>query len=195
MTINVVYVTNNPNEFQNKEKVAEKMFNEHKPFNKKEILKQIEQLEGEFKANLDKQQTLESKITSLNKELFGLMKFGKLKEKIAVLQGEITEKVIELNTFKQANFEMLNAINDLGSVRFILQEQERIAKEDEKKLRQLAIQAISKEQESIHNTYEKLEKLKMDLQNGHDFLEMVKNNELKMGDITIPLISEKKSNI
>jgi len=195
MTINVVYVTNNPEEFQNKEKVAKKMFNEDKPFNKKEILKQIEELEGEFKTNLDKQQTIESKITSLNKELFGLMKFGKLKEKIAVLQGEITEKVIELNTLKQANFEMLNAINDLGSVRFILQEQEKKAKEDEKKLRQLAIQAISKEQESIHNTYEKLEKLKMDLQNGHDFLEMVKNNELKMGDITIPLISEKKSNI
>jgi len=195
MSINVVYVTNNPKGFQDKEKGTQKNSNEHKPFSKKEILNQIEDLEGKFKTNLDTQKNLESKIASLSKELFGLMKFGKQKEKIAVLQGEIAEKVTELNTLKQDNFEMLNAINDLGSVRFILQEQERKAKEDEKKLRQLAIQAISKEQESIHNTYGKLEKLKMDLQNGHDFLEMVNDNKLKMGDITISLNSEKKSNI
>jgi len=195
MTINVVFVTNNPKEFQNNEKVAGKMFNEYKSFNKKEILKQIEELEGEFKANLDKQQTLENKITSLNKELFGLMKFGKQKEKIAVFQGEINEGITELNTLKQENFEMLNVINKLGSERFALQEQERKAKEDEKKLRQLAIQAISKEQESIHNTHKKLEKLKMDLQNGHDFLEMVDENKLNIGNISISLNSEKKDNI
>jgi len=191
MTIEVVFVKNDLKE----EKVSVKNSNVQKTLNKKDLLKQIEELEGEFGANLDKQQTLESQITDLNKELFGLMKFGKQKEKIAVLQGKITKAVTELNTLKQANCEMLNAINDLGSVRFILQKQERKAKEDEKKLRQLAIQAISKEQESIHNTYEKLEKLKMDLQNGHDFLEMVDENKLKMGNIIISLNLEKKNNI
>jgi len=195
MTINLVFVTNDSKEFKKEEKVAAKNFNLQKTLNKKDVLKQIDELEGKFKANLDKQQTLESKILDLNTELFGLMKFGKLKEEIAVLKDEITEKVIELNTLKQANFEMLNAINDLGSARFILQEQERKAKEDEKKMRQLAIQAISKEQELIHNQYEKLERLKMDLQNGHDFLGMVNNNELKMDDITISLNLEKQSNI
>lgn len=195
MTIEVLFVKNGSEEFPKKEKVTAKNTNIQKTVNKKDLLKQIEELESKFEANLNTQQTLDNKIVDLNKKLFGLMKFGKQKEKIAVLQGEITKTVTELNKLRHNHFEMLNDINDLGSARFVLQEQERKAKEDEKKMRQLAIQAISKEQDLIHNQYEKLERLKMDLQNGHDFLEMVKNNELKMGDITISLNSEKKSNI
>lgn len=191
MTIEVVFVKNNSKE----EKVSVNNSNVQKALNKKDLLKKIEELEGKFETNLDKQQTLESQITVLNKELFGLMKFGKQKEKIAVLQGEVTKTVTELNKLRYNHFEMLNEINDLGSARFDLQEQERKAKEDEKKMRQLAIQAISKEQELIHNQYEKLEKLKMDLQNGHDFLGMVNNNELKVDDLTISLNSETLSKI
>ncbi|MCU7667558.1 hypothetical protein [Bacillus thuringiensis] len=159
----------------------------------KAVVLEIEECKGKINLCSQKIEGLNSEINSLTNQMVDLMAFGKQTEKVSELQKLISEKTESLSDAKESKEKWIHKLSELGNKRFQVQEEIKKKKEQEKHLRSDILEGIKKEQMAIHEEYNKLEKIKIMIEEGYDFSPFLVGGQLHIDNMFASLQSQGSS--
>lgn len=153
---------------------------------KNQLETNITQKENELTQLTTTIKSLFSEIDTLTSDLVSVLAFGKQQTRIAKTKEEIEIKNMQLFDLLQTKEDCLKELEHLGMVHHRLHNEEKMRKENERKLRDVVVQTITHAEQEIHQQFNQLVKLKSELLEGRlSINDIMKDNKIVIGKMEI----------